>query len=290
MAKAAGIKANSPKAELVNALIALNNGNEGENKDETKKKPEDKGIKSTKKGKNLVNDLEDDMYPPFFLVTSSGPAAEHKSSMFGLYCKTKQMKEGRSVYRPEHDSKNGHENEDYKLFSVKGVWVVSGESVEDVEDLCNVQDLKAAAPSKTPTTVKWQYISTSNEYYDDYYTWHDDPMLTVTGITKKPIGCEVTISLSQDEDEVEVTKEMAGVYRADGSYREGWPVLQHSGGRFTLSVHYDNWRVESSDGDDDDEGDEYLCSGSVSSQCPADPRAALGNEDWSVKCNTCIHK
>ena len=39
LAKAAGIKANSPKAELVNALIAFNN--ESENEDDAEKKPEE---------------------------------------------------------------------------------------------------------------------------------------------------------------------------------------------------------------------------------------------------------
>ena len=65
---------------------------------------------------------------------------------------------------------------------------------------------------------------------------------------------------------------VAGVYRADGSYREGRPVLQHSGGLFTLSVsRYGGycWRVESSVG-----YVLYLRSGSAPSQCPADPRAA----------------
>ena len=48
LAKAAGIIAKAPKADLVNALIAYNN-----NEDE--KKPEDSSIKTTTKGDHLIS-------------------------------------------------------------------------------------------------------------------------------------------------------------------------------------------------------------------------------------------
>ena len=61
MAEAAGIKAKGPKADLVNALIALDNdnGNGVENTEVTKEKPKGASTKSTKKRKNPVTDVED---------------------------------------------------------------------------------------------------------------------------------------------------------------------------------------------------------------------------------------
>ena len=114
LAKAAGIKAKGPKVELVNALIAFNNGNEaeGEHEDETKKKPKDTKNKSTKKGKKPVVDVEASPNFPFLLITSTGPAADHMCDTFGLYRKTEEMKEGRNVYKQEHDSKEDENKDD----------------------------------------------------------------------------------------------------------------------------------------------------------------------------------
>ena len=220
--------------------------------------------------------------PPFLLVTSSGPAADYWSLMLGLYRKTEQMAEGRTVYIQEHDSQ--YEGSPCKLASHNKVLVATYEGIEY---------LRAA----TPTSVSWQYRDW------DKHTWRDDPALTVTGLSEKPSECEVTISLSRDIVRDIMEPGVAGVYRANGSYRQGRPVLQHSGGLFTLSVYAGCWRVESGDG-----GDEYLRSGSAPSQCPADPRAARderrGWTHWrynskqrgynressgiSVKCNKCV--
>ena len=94
--------------------------------------------------------------PTFFLITSSGPAADHRGHVLGLYRRTEQMTEGRSVYMQEHDSK--YEGSPFKLFSDKGVWVMTENGYE-----C----FRAAAPSESPTSVKWQY-----QYkYDEYATW-----------------------------------------------------------------------------------------------------------------------
>ena len=71
---------------------------------------------------NSSTDLEDDIYPPFLLISSTGPTAGLKSDTFGLYRKTEQMKEGRNVYLKEHDSKyKSYDDERYKLFSEEGV-------------------------------------------------------------------------------------------------------------------------------------------------------------------------
>ena len=220
--------------------------------------------------------------PTFFLITSSGPAADYQGGMFRLYRKNN----GRSVYMQEHDAKYG--GSPCKLYSSKGLWVVTRHGNEY---------LRAATPSDGPTSVKWQFKDWNKN------TWRDDPALTVTGLNEKPSECEVTISLSQDIESDIREPGVAGVYRATGSYRHGRPVLQHSGGLFTLSVNYDCWVVESG------VGDGYLRSGSAPSQCPADPRAAR-NERWGaahwryrskrgeytessgiiVKCDKCIIK
>ena len=130
--------------------------------------------------------------------------------------------------------------------------------------------LRAATPSDSPTSVNWQYR--------EYIEWLDDPALTVTGLSEKPSECEVTISLSRDIVRDIKNPGVAGVYTGDGSYHYGRPVLQHSGGLFTLSVAYGHWVVQAGG-----RGAEYLGSGSAPSQCPADPRAAsniLYNEMW----------
>ena len=130
MAEAAGIKAKGPKAELVNALTALDNGNGVEIIEETKEKPKGASTKATKKRKNPVTDVEDngnegenedktikqskraksnptkkgkspvtdDEDNMFLLISSTGPATDHMCETFGLYRKTKEMKEGRHVF------------------------------------------------------------------------------------------------------------------------------------------------------------------------------------------------
>ena len=60
---------------------------------------------------------------PFLLISSSGPAADLSSDMFGLYRKTEKMREGRSVYTQEHDAK--YRGGTCKLFSDKGVWSIT---------------------------------------------------------------------------------------------------------------------------------------------------------------------
>ena len=123
----------------------------------------------------------------------------------------------------------------------------------------------------------------------------------------------MTDSLSQDSRMS--VKGIAGVYRAEGSYYQGRPVLKHSGGLFTLSaLGHGSWIVKS--GDPGEGGDLYLYSGSAPSQCPADPKAAISSESqvrdeqlfWrycnnifdfgrstesegiSLKCNKCVYK
>ena len=229
------------------------------------------------------------MSPLFLLVTSSGPAADHQGDMLGLYRKTEKIKEGRSVYMQEHDSKYG-DSPRRQLFSHKRVWVMT---------LDGNEHLRAATPSESPTSAKWQYIV-------DYklMIYIDDPALTVICLSEKPSSeCEVTISLSQDIVTDILKPAVAGVYRADGSYHQGRPVLQHPGGLFTLSVYVlGHWEVQSGVG-----GVGHLWGGSAKSQCPADPRAARhereGQTNWryyskrtgwtesqgiSVKCNKCI--
>ena len=156
--------------------------------------------------------------------------------------------------------------------------------------------LRAATPSESPTSVRWQYQEFNNKK-----TWRNDPNLTATGLSEKPSECEVTISLSLDIERDIMEPGVAGVYRADGSYSRGRPVLQHSWGRFTLTMDEGCWWVQSVVG-----GALYLESGSAPSHCPADPRAARNGSEgltyWrynkqgvltessgiSVKCNKCV--
>ena len=224
--------------------------------------------------------------PPFFLISTTGPAADYLSLMFGLYRKTEEMADGRSVYKQEQDSKYYGDSR-CKLFSQEGVWRVT---------FLNTEYLRAATPSESPASVMWQY--------DVKNIWCDDPALKVTGLSEKPSECEVTISLSQNIERDIKDPRLAGLYRANGSYIHGRPVLQHSGGLYTLSVYDGCWWVGSGVG-----GAVYLYSGSAPSQCPADPRAAgdelEGQTHWgyrgkqrglidsqgiSVKCNKCIQK
>ena len=219
--------------------------------------------------------------PPFFLVSSSGPAAEHQSFMFGLYRKTEEKREGRSVYAQEYDKQykegtmrkvfsalfvDGGHNKVPELFIDQGVWMI-----QDVYD--NVL-LRAVTKSHTPVAVKWQYHSRDE--------WHDDQEITVTGLGEKPADCEITITLSEDVVREDYNGIMypgvAGVYRADGTYCTGRPVLKHEGGEFILYSSGGNWKVSAGVHNFWD----TLWSGSAPSLCPADPRAAR-NEKQGVR-------
>ena len=193
---------------------------------------------------------------PFLLVSSSGSAADHCSHMFGLYRKNVEMIEGRSVYIQEHDSKYGGSLK--KLFSYKGVWrMTSGNTVY----------LKALTPSESPISAEWQY----KEY--NKKIWHNDLTFKVIGLNEEPSECEVTISLIEDIARDIKEPDLAGVYKASGSYCLGRPVLQHSEGGLTISVDWswDGGCLEVGSGVG---GAGYLWSGSAPSQCPADPRAS----------------
>ena len=215
--------------------------------------------------------------PPFLLISSSGASADYQSEMFGLYSKTEEMREDRSVYTQMHDdTKYGGGGSTYKiklftLSSDQGVWTISSD--DDVR-------LRAATPSERPTSVTWQYKDYS------WCKWHDDPALTVTSLSEKPSDCEVTISLSGFIKRDIMRPGMEGLYKAwDGSYCMGRPVLQHNGGRFTLYVWGGCWSVSPGVRDV-----LYLVSGSAPSMCPADPRAARDESEgrthwryWSKK-------
>ena len=187
---------------------------------------------------------------PFLLISSSGPSADHWSEMFGLFRKTEQMREGRNVYIQMHDKKYGASS--LKLFTAQGVWTIAGRTVY----------MRATTPSESPTSVTWQYMVFDKD------TGQDDPALTVTNLSEKPSDCEVTISLSKNAKRDIRQPGVAGLYKTDGSYRQGRPVLRHEGGRLTLYVYGACWCVCTAG------GDIYLYSGSAPSLCPADPRAA----------------
>ena len=102
----------------------------------------------------------------------------------------------------------------------------------------------------------------------------------VTSLSEKPHDCEVTISLSEDIKRDIMKPGAEGLYRADGSYYRGRPVLQHEGGRFTLSVgNIKCWKVYTGV-----VGAGYFKSRTAPSQCPGDPWAArnerLGRTHW----------
>ena len=206
---------------------------------------------------SVTHDLKSDS--PFILVSST--SADHQSGMFGLYRKSGEMREDRSIYIQEHDAKYGANS--FKLSSYQGTWTIAQD---------NTMCLSATTPGGSPTSIKWKYKEYNKE------TWLDDPALTVIGLGEKPRACEVTISLSQDIKMNIKNPGVAGLYREDGSYCLGRPVLHHTRGRFILSVSLGvsgcGWRVRSGV-----KGALYLMSGSVPTQCPADPRAA-GNELW----------
>ena len=220
--------------------------------------------------KNPVHDLTDDdtteyeesSCHEYIVVSSTGPAADHCGVMLGIYRKTEEMREGRSVYVQEHDREYGGIS--YRLFSVQGLWIIGLKYGDWL--------LRAVTLSESPTaTVKWKCYNT------DIGTWLIDPELTVTNLSEKPSDCEITISISEDIERDIKEPGVAGVYRAVGSYCQGRPVFQHLGGRFKLSVVFSCWRVSCGVGDHIHMS--QVSSGSVPSLCPADPRAAR-NGRW----------
>ena len=176
-----------------------------------------------------------------------------------MFRKTEELREGRSVYTLMHDSKYS-KGRTSKLFSDQGVWSID-------EDYYGNVLLRAATPSESPTSVTWQY-----KEHPTIDKCHEDPALTVTSLSEKPSDCEVTISLSQDVKSDISEPGVEGLYKADGSYYKGRPVLKHQGQGGLLTLYMDGggwWSVSPGVG-----YGVYLCSGSAPSQCPADPRAA----------------
>ena len=80
--------------------------------------------------KNPVNDIEDDSSedgdsfndPNFIMISSTGPAADNHADMMGVYRRSDEMRDGRSVYIQEQDDK--YEDSPCELVSVKGGWLV----------------------------------------------------------------------------------------------------------------------------------------------------------------------
>ena len=126
-------------------------------------------------------------------------------------------------------------------------------------------NLRATTPSQSPASVKWQF------YDRDQQLWKDDQTLIVTSLSERPTcECEITINLSANVTNDIRDPGVAGVYRPDGTYFEGRPVMRHTEGHFVLYVYWGRWRVGTSF-----RNGEYLCSRTVPSSCPADPRAAI---------------
>ena len=79
---------------------------------------------------NLVNGIEDDSSedgdffndPNFIMISSTGPAARYQGDKMGLYRRSDEMRDGRSVYIQEQDDK--YEDSPCELVSVKGGWLV----------------------------------------------------------------------------------------------------------------------------------------------------------------------
>ena len=193
----------------------------------------------------------------FILVSSKGPAADHQSDMIGLYHKTETMTEdGRSIYFQYHtQSQYGDSNT--KMLSSEGIWNIENEFGEVI--------LRAKTPSESPTS-----ISVIWEYEDDNGAWKDDPKLEVTEMAEEPsCNCQITLNLDPKIKRDVLEPDVAGVYNARGKFLRGRPVLEHSGGQFTLNVGGGCWRVGSGI-----TGDEHLCSRTAPGMCPADPRAS----------------
>ena len=85
--------------------------------------------------KSAIIDLEDDTFPPFFLISTTGPAADIWNNIFGLYRK----EEGCNVYVQLSGP--------CQMFCQDGIWRVTLNSAEYLAD----------RPSKSPTSVKWKY-------------------------------------------------------------------------------------------------------------------------------------
>ena len=157
---------------------------------------------------NTVNNLEveESSWHKYLLISYTGvtasayPQRKSDMDMFGLYHKTEEMRDGRSVYIQEHDEQYG--GSPCKLFRDQGVWWIKYRG-----DL----RLRTATHSESsPTSVKWQY-----EDYDG--KWHDLELI-VTSLSEKPSECEITINLSQDVARIIKEPGVAGVYRALSSY------------------------------------------------------------------------
>ena len=207
--------------------------------------------------KNIINDVDEDFTEDskFLLISSTGAAADRPCGSLGLY---RQSEVERNVYFQEEEEEEDPDAWYYKLFYDQGVWVV----------ICQKESmyLRAATPSESPTSVKWQY------YDRDQNLWQDDQTLRVTRLNEKPTcECEVTIRLSALASIDIKDPGVSGEYRPTGTYLGGRPVMKHSKGPFMLYVSGGRWRVKDSNGN---EG-EYLCSRTVPSSCPADPRAAI---------------
>ena len=208
----------------------------------------------------MEDDVEDEESagPQFILISSSGPTA-FLSQRFGVYRQSEEMRDGRSVYIQDHDTQYGVNH--CKLYSDHGVWVVTFDG--EVRH-------RAATPSQSPTTVKWQY---------KHDKWREDPALTVRGLSERPRReCEVRITLSEDITRSMKKVGVAGVYRADSTYSSGRPVFRHSGGVFTLRVCAwgGGWEVRSGVG-----GAGHLSIMTAPSMCPAeaDP-SRRGDTHW----------
>ena len=226
--------------------------------------------------KNPVNDVDDDDITEdedsgdnYLLVSSSGPAGDKWGHQLGLFRKSEDTIEGRSVYIKGYETHNRRSI--LRLFSDQGVWKISFARLDDlVWNISGFVILRASTPSVSPTSVTWQYAKKCAIPYKKTWLWHDDPAITVTNLSEKPSECEITISLTEDMKRDIQERWVEGVYRADGSYCQGRPVLKRQGGRITLSVSGSAcWRVSDEYG--------FICyleSGSAPSQCPADPRAA----------------
>ena len=80
--------------------------------------------------KNPVNDIEDDSSedgdsfnaPNFIMISPPAPAADNHADMMGVYRRSDEMRDGRSVYIQEQDDK--YEDSPCELVSVKGGWLV----------------------------------------------------------------------------------------------------------------------------------------------------------------------
>ena len=185
------------------------------------------------------------------------------------------MRGGHSVYIQEETKETKYHIPFNKMSRVQEVWTITYN---------DVGYLRATTPSESPITVQWQFVNQNSRFINEE-AWCDDPALTVTSLPEQPIcECEITISLSENVKRDIQEPGVVGEYRKLGTYRSGRPVLQHTEGRTKLYVGCSRWVLGSND-----LGEEYLLSGSVPSQCPADPRAARnelkGLTHWRYKIN-----